>query len=255
MSPLIAVIDNSQAIRTMFTLIARFEGWTVSGYSYREVSLDIIQELKPDLIILDFVQHRIGESWELLQLLKMERSTAAIPVIISTTMPLLPAELQAYLASRDICVVMKPFDVEDFISITNQVLAGQSALLLSKNRRLPILLAEDNAELSETFVMILELEGYRVKATPNGQLALDAARQGRYSVIFLDLNMPVMTGLEFMTAYASQPGPHIPVIIFSAQGDFFPGSLPPFVVGSLAKPFTFTDLLAIVSEYALPVGA
>jgi CheY-like chemotaxis protein len=253
MSPLIAVIDNSEAIRTMLALIARFEGWTIAGYSYREVSLTTIQELKPDLIILDFIDHRIGEGWKLLQLLKMEQSTAVIPVIISTTMPLLPAEMQAYLASRDISVVMKPFDVEDFISIAKQVMAGESALLLSKNRRLPILLAEDNADLSGTFVAILELEGYLVTAVPNGQLALDAVRQGRYSMIFLDLNMPVMTGLEFMTAYAAQPGPHIPVIIFSAQADFFPGSLPPFVIGHLAKPFAFTDLITIVSEYAMPV--
>lgn len=252
MSPLIAVIDNSEAIRKMFTLIERFEGWTISGYSYREVSLAIIQELKPDLIILDFVQHRIGDGWELLQLLKMEVSTASIPVIISTTMPLLPADMQAYLVSRDICVVRKPFDVEDFISIARQVMAGESALLLSKNRRLPILLAEDNTDLRDNFILVLQLEGYLVTAVANGQLALDAVGQGRYSVIFLDLNMPVMTGLEFMTAYALQPGPHIPVVIFSAQANFFPGSLPPFVIGALDKPYGFNELITLVSQYALP---
>ena len=253
MSPLIAVIDNSEAIRTMLALIARFEGWTISGYSYREVSLAAIQELKPDLIILDFIEHRVGEGWELLQLLKMEKSTAAIPIIISTTMPMLPPDMQGYLVARGISIVRKPFDVEDFISIVRQVLNGESALLLSRTKRVPILLAEDNAELSENFVLILQLEGYLVNAVPNGQLALDALRQGRYSLIFLDINMPVMTGLEFMTAYALQPGPHIPVVIFSGQFDFFPGSLPPFVIGHLAKPYGFNELIAFVSDYAMPV--
>jgi CheY-like chemotaxis protein len=255
MTPLIAVIDNSAAIRTMFALIARFEGWTIAGYSYREVSLAIIQELKPDLIIVDFIEQRIGEGWELLQLLKMEKSTATIPIIISTTMPMLPPDMQGYLVARGISVVRKPFDVEDFISIVRQVLNGESALLLSKTKQLPILLAEDNAELSENFVLVLQMEGYLVNAVPNGQLALDALRQGRYSLIFLDINMPVMTGLEFMTAYALQPGPHIPVVIFSAQFDFFPGSLPPFVIGHLAKPYGFNELIALVSEYAMPVAA
>jgi CheY-like chemotaxis protein len=139
MSPLIAVIDNSEAIRTMLALIARFEGWTISGYSYREVSLATIQELKPDLIIVDFVEQRIGEGWELLQLLKMEKSTAAVPIIISTTMPTLPPDMQSYLAARGISVVRKPFDVEDFVSIVRQVLAGESPLLLSRTKRLPIL--------------------------------------------------------------------------------------------------------------------
>jgi CheY-like chemotaxis protein len=72
-------------------------------------------------------------------------------------------------------------------------------------------------------------------------------------LIFLDINMPVMTGLEFMSAYALQPGPHIPVVIFSAHFDFFPGSLPPFVIGHLAKPYGFNELIALVSEYAMPV--
>jgi CheY-like chemotaxis protein len=98
----------------------------------------------------------------------------------------------------------------------------------------------------------MEMEGFMVTAVPNGQLALDSLLSGRYSMIFLDLNMPVMTGLEFMTAYASQPGPHIPVVIFSAQHNFYPGSLPPFVIGSLAKPFSFSELMALVNEYALP---
>ncbi len=252
MSPLIAVIDNSEAIRGMFALIARHEGWTISGYSYAEVSLATLQQLKPDLIIVDFVEHRIGEGWELLQLLKMEESTAAIPIVISTTMPIMPPEIQGYLAARDISVVMKPFPVANFIAIVKQVLNEQSALLLSETRRLPILLAEDNDELSSTFITILQLEGYLATAVPNGQLALDAVRQGRYSLIFLDMNMPVMTGQEFIAAYALEPGPHVPVIIFSAQADFILDTFPAFVIGRLQKPFSFTELLAIVSQYAMP---
>jgi DNA-binding response OmpR family regulator len=109
--------------------------------------------------------------------------------------------------------------------------------------------------LSSTVVTILQLEGYLATTVPDGQLALDALRQGRYSLIFLDINMPVMTGLEFMSAYASQPGPHIPVVIFSAHANFFPGSLPPFVIGSLSKPFGFSELLGFASQYAMPVEA
>jgi CheY-like chemotaxis protein len=98
----------------------------------------------------------------------------------------------------------------------------------------------------------MEMEGYLVAAVPNGQLALDAVKQGRYSMIFLDLNMPVMTGQEFVAAYAQQPGPHIPIVIFSAQADFIGDNLPPFVVGRLEKPYSFNDLIKLVSQFALP---
>jgi CheY-like chemotaxis protein len=252
MSPLIAVIDNNEAIRAMVAFTARPEGWTVSGHSYAEVSLSTIQRLKPDLIIVDFIEQRIGEGWELLQLLKMEASTATIPIIISTTMSVLPSEIQGYLAARDIRVVWKPFAVAHFIAIVRQALNEQSTLL-SPTKRLPILLVEDNAALSDGFIMVLQLEGYLVTAVPNGQLALDAVRQGQYSLIFLDMNMPVMTGQEFIAAYALEPEPHMPVIIFSAQSDFIMENLPPFVIGRLPKPYGFDELLTFVSQYAVPV--
>ena len=137
MPPQIMVVDNNQTIRAMFSFITQHEGWTVSGYSYANVNLATIQSLNPDLIVLDFIEYRIGESWELLQLLKMEESTAAIPIIISTTMVNLPAEIKAYLVSRDISVLSKPFAAADFLSIARQVLNGQSALLLSNKKSCP----------------------------------------------------------------------------------------------------------------------
>jgi CheY-like chemotaxis protein len=250
MSVLIAVIDNSQTVRSMFALIAQTEGWTVVGYNYAEVNLAAIQQLKPDLIILDFVRHRIDEGWELLQRLKIEESTAAIPIVICTTMLVMPAEIQGYLGSHDITMVKKPFVVADFIAIVRQVLYGNSVLLLSMTKRLPVLLVEDNLELSSSFITILQLEGYLATTVPNGQLALHAVRQGHYSLIFLDMNMPVMTGQEFIAAYALEPEPHTPIVIFSAQADLIVSDFPPFVIGRLPKPFGFNELITFVSQYA-----
>lgn len=252
MTSLIAVVDNNEAVRAMVAFIVQGEDWKVFGYSYETVRLSTIQQLRPDLIILDFIEHRLGEGWEFLQLLKMEESTAAIPIIISTTMEVLPPEVRAYLASRNISVVVKPFDNQDFISIARQVIAGQNAFLLSPTRRLPILLVDDNADLSSGFMEILHLEGYLATTVSNGQLALDALNDRRYCLIFLDMNMPVMTGPEFIAAYARQPGPHIPVIVFSSELDIDMALQPFFVIGRLAKPFNVRELLRFVSQYALP---
>ncbi|MEO8609232.1 MAG: response regulator [Chloroflexota bacterium] len=252
MSPLIVVVDNDEAIRTILNRIAQGEGWTVSNHSYAEINFAVIQHLKPDLIILDFVEH-IGEGWELLQLLKMEESTASVPTIITTTLLALPQEMQGYLAARDIHVVTKPFNIEHFITLARQALDGYGAQSLSQIKHLPILLAEDNAVLSSDFMMILELEGYLATSVPNGQLALDAVRQGQYSMIFLDIQMPVMTGLEFIAAYALEPGPHTPVVIFSAESNLHMETFPAFVMGRLPKPFDIDKLLRFVRQYAVPV--
>lgn len=252
MSALIAVIDNDEAVRDIIAPLAHHEGWVVSGYTYAEATLGAIQQLKPELIVLDFGQQEAGEDWQFLQLLKMEESTASIPVIVSAARLLLPLEIEGYLASRDINVLSKPFDGEAFISIARQVLLGQSALLLSTTKRLPILLAEDSDALSNEFMTILQMEGYLAVRVPNGKMALDSVRYGQHSLIFLDIMMPVMTGLEFLAAYALQPGPHTPVVIFSGEADLDDENFPPFVIGRLSKPFRIDELLTIVTKFAQP---
>ncbi len=251
MSPLIVVIDDDEAVRAMFVLLAQHEDWTVFDYSYAEFDLVTIQKLNPDLIVLDFIKEQIGEGWKFLQLLKMEESTAAIPIVISTPILVLPAEIKGYLASRDIQVISRPFDLEEFIPIIRQIIMRQSLLFLPMTKKLPILLVEDNVDLSSIFMEILEMEGYLATTVPNGQLALDAVRQGRYSLIFLDMDMPVMTGSEFVAVYVREPEPHTPIIVFTAHDvDLY--EFPSFVIGQMPKAFTISELLVFVSKFALP---
>jgi DNA-binding response OmpR family regulator len=250
MSPLIVVIDHDEAMQSVFASHSKDEGWTVSGYRYGEVHHSTIQEVMPDLIVLDFVQDHIGDGWTFLQLLRMEASTASIPVIISSAVHALPSEIAGYLASRNIRTISRMMDVERFILTVRQTLMG--LVPLSSKERLPILLVEDNAEISSNFMLVLQMEGYPATTVPNGQLALDAVNQGRYSLIFLDIQMPVMTGHEFMAAYALQPGTHIPVIIFSAETSLRLENFPSFVIGRLMKPFAVPELLALLTQFVQP---
>jgi CheY-like chemotaxis protein len=87
----------------------------------------------------------------------------------------------------------------------------------------------------------------------NGLLALNAVAQARYALILLDISMPVMNGLEFIRAYAQQPGPHSPIIIFSAKADIMTERLPEFVMDVLPKPFELSQLIQLVNKYAQPV--
>ncbi|MBC7869769.1 MAG: response regulator, partial [Chitinophagaceae bacterium] len=186
-------------------------------------------------------------------LLKMEESSAAIPILITATSQALPSEMAAYLASRSIRVIPKPVDVKQFTATARQLINRHSDILLVPTKRLPILIVEDSHEVSSGFMMILEMEGYLVMTVPNGQLALDAVKNRQHSLIFLDMQMPVMDGLGFMTAYAEMPAPHTPVIIFSAQRDLPIETFPYFVIGRLPKPFQAKEMLIFVSKYANPV--
>jgi CheY-like chemotaxis protein len=253
MYPLVAIFDNNEMVREVIGRLAHQEGWTVYGARYADANLSEVQLIHPDLIVLDFDRFRMGSGWELLQFLKLEESTASIPIIVLALAFDLPREIKAYLASRSVIVISKPVDFDHFMAVTRRLIDGHNPVLMIPTERLPILLVEDNLSLASNFLEILELEGYMVSTVPNAQLALEALKSGRYSLIFLDINMPVMNGIEFIDVYATQSGPYTPVVIFSADDTQAESRLmPPFVIGRLSKDFAIRELLAFITQYVEP---
>ena len=59
-----------------------------------------------------------------------------------------------------------------------------------------VLLAEDSLDTRVMLKRAFEIKGYRVFEAEDGQEALDMARRFKPSLIVIDLNMPVLDGLE-----------------------------------------------------------
>ncbi len=248
-------IDDNETMRDLLSLGAIREGWDLLSYPYMRCDLIPFDQIKPDLIILDFEPLLGGAGWQFLQLLKMNDATARIPIMVITTPFRLSAEIQDYLFTRYIKVVHKPFDVETFSNLVRKTLleASQSSTIFSGDHTLPILIVDDNEELCDNFVTILRLENYRAITAGNGQLALDSVSKADFCLILLDIDMPIMNGYQFLDAYAQQLRPHSPVIITSGNRDVASHVLPAFVVDILTKPFDVDQLLDVVAKYAEPV--
>ncbi len=66
--------------------------------------------------------------------------------------------------------------------------------------RLQVLLAEDGPVNQEVAAGLLELRGHQVQVVQNGQEALQALQQGAFDVVLMDVEMPVMDGIEATSA-------------------------------------------------------
>lgn len=81
-----------------------------------------------------------------------------------------------------------------------------------------ILIVEDDRDIRESFQSYLEIEGFNVIAAENGKKALEKVQNTQHaqpSLIFLDLFMPHMSGLEFLKEY-SQMDSQSPVVLCTA---------------------------------------
>lgn len=87
------------------------------------------------------------------------------------------------------------------------------------DRRLKVLLAEDNPINQKRAVALIEKLGCQVEVAVDGRQALEAVQAGRFDVILMDIRMPVMNGLESTAAIRALPGDvsQIPIIAMTAS--------------------------------------
>jgi len=81
-----------------------------------------------------------------------------------------------------------------------------------------ILVADDEEAIREVVSTLLESQGYRCKACPDGRAALDSFRKGSFDLVLSDIVMPEMNGLKLLAALREED-PDVPVIMVTAMHD------------------------------------
>ena len=79
--------------------------------------------------------------------------------------------------------------------------------------KLRILLVEDHHDLAETVIDFLESMGAIVDFAADGMTGLHLARQNRFDVIVLDINLPGMDGYTLCSEIREQDHNSTPVIL------------------------------------------
>jgi len=125
----------------------------------------------------------------------------------------------------------------------------------ASTRPLRILLVEDNLVNQRLTFRILEKRGHTVVVAANGEEALEAFGRDRFDLILMDIQMPVMDGLEatrMIRAQEEHARGHTPVIAMTAhamKGDR-EKCLAAGMDDYLSKPFNTNDLCAMLEKYA-----
>jgi CheY-like chemotaxis protein/HPt (histidine-containing phosphotransfer) domain-containing protein len=87
-------------------------------------------------------------------------------------------------------------------------------------RSLKILLAEDNLVNQRLAVLLLEKHGHKVSVVGDGEKAWRAATTERFDVVLMDVQMPIMDGLNAVRkirVHEAKHGGHVPVVAMTAH--------------------------------------
>ncbi|MBN2577671.1 MAG: response regulator [Pirellulales bacterium] len=116
-----------------------------------------------------------------------------------------------------------------------------------------VLLAEDGPINQEVVVGLLEMRGHHVEIANNGKEALEAWQRQRFDVVFMDLEMPEMDGLEATAAIREMEkslGDRIPIYAMTAHAlkGFRNRCLEVGMDGYITKPINPQELYKILES-------
>jgi len=121
--------------------------------------------------------------------------------------------------------------------------------------RAPILVVEDNEINQQVAREILTSHKFKVDIVENGQLAVEAVHNKNYSLVLMDIQMPVMDGLKAArTIRADFNYQQLPILAMTANamsGDE-ERSLAAGMQGHIAKPIDEQQLIKAIIKWAVP---
>ena len=136
---------------------------------------------------------------------------------------------------------------------------GRAAAARAVWPRRRILVAEDNRINQLVIMKMLERAGHEVDLVGNGEEALDALVDRQFDLVIIDLNMPVMGGLDAVKMHRFATGgrdvPPFIALTADATDETRRQCEAAGIEGYLAKPVDIDELLPMIDRLTRPASA
>jgi two-component system response regulator HydG len=235
---ILIVDDNVSQCKTM-SLILRHKGYTVATANDGLEAIQKVEEQPFDMIFMD-IKMPLMNGVETYRRIKEIRPGAVVMMMTAYSVEDL---VQQALEEGASGVVYKPLDIERVLAIIEEAKQSKDGAL--------ILIVDDDPGICITMRNILARKGYEVGIAPSGEEAIALARQKAYDIIFIDVKLPVLNGLETYLAIR-EITPQAVAIMMTAYRQEVAGlveeALRNHAYTCFYKPLDIEELLRLVEE-------
>jgi excisionase family DNA binding protein len=118
--PIVLIVDDDERLREYVRVNLEMEGYTVHEAGSADEGMKVLDELRPDLVLLDVMMPKV-DGWEMLQLMHERHGVGSVPVVMfSGKVDEAAADQAAERGAQGF--IGKPFDPQELIAQTKQLL-------------------------------------------------------------------------------------------------------------------------------------
>lgn len=199
-----------------------------------------------DLVMLDLEMPHMNGA-DVLYRIKMDRPDTVVGLVTSNEDEQVR---QSVISLGADFFIQKPFTTGDIRAAVEQALVA--AIRLGSKRDARVLVADDSRTIREVMAATLRLMGLRhtLEEVADGRAALDAFKRNRHDLLFLDVNMPGLTGLEALARIrALAPNVFAVLVTSDSDRDTLVAARTLAVDGFILKPVTSERLGQVVDRF------
>lgn len=212
----VLIVDDNPTNRKILSIQCEHWGLETAVVSGGKQALELIEQgMDFDLAIVD-MQMPMMDGVDLSLEIRKLRSQFELPIIMLSSIGKIDsvdALPESVLSNYILKPVKQSVLFNNIVTILTDTQVHREKVVKMDNfeldqslaQRIPlhILLAEDNAVNQKLAMRVLEKMGYRADTVANGYEVLEALKRQQYDLIFMDVQMPEMDGIETTLAIRS----------------------------------------------------
>ncbi len=268
----VLVVDNNQNTRIVLSSHLAAWGCKVQEAEDGEQALETLREAAgtPDMFDFALIDSQMSgmDGWQMGQEIISDKLINSTHLILLTPAGKSGDEAKMKLLKWFDAYLSKPIKMrllrDAMIRITGEVMdleaaeveeavevPGPISATAEERKNIRILIAEDHIVNQTLFKSILGKQGYSIEVANDGQEAFELTKKNLFDLIFMDIQMPNMNGLE-ATRAIREAGIEVPIVAVTASAlkEEMQRAMDVGMNDFVTKPFKKKDIMPIVEKWA-----